>query len=103
MNAILDLAYSLFKEYGLSVTFLILYPITLIYVLTLRYKENHKTLQVINDLITSNNLLSKEVHRAIQTTNSIVAASIYALGDNKQEAKNILLCIDKIDKCQEDE
>jgi len=61
-----------------------------VYVLALRYKENQKTLQVIDELIKSNNQLREEIHTSMQNSNSILAACIYALGGNKDEAKTLL-------------
>lgn len=103
VEILFNLTYSLVREYGLSVAFLVLYPVTLIYVLALRHKENQKTLQVINDLIKSNNLLSGEVHQAMQNANSIIAASIYALNGNKYGAVTILSDVVKVNQSQEDE
>lgn len=90
MDTFVDLVSSLISAYGVNSTFLILYPITLVYVLALRYKEHQNTLQVINELIQSNNQLSDEIHTSMQNSNSIIAACIYALGGNKDEAKVIL-------------
>ncbi len=90
MDTFVDLVCSLVKFHGINATFLILYPITLVYVLALRYKENKNTLQLINELIQSNNQLGEEIHTSMQNSNSILAACIYALGGNKDEAKTLL-------------
>ncbi len=90
MDTFVSLICSLIKLHGMDATFLLLYPITLVYVLALRYKENQKTLQVIDELIKSNNQLGEEIHTSMQNSNSILAACIYALGGNKDEAKTLL-------------
>lgn len=103
MEVLLDFALKLVNEYGLSVTFLILYPITLIYVMVLRHKEQQRTLQVINDTIKSNNQLREEVQQFMRHSNSIIAACIYALGGNKEEAKSILSSVNNCSTDQEGE
>lgn len=90
MDTFVDLICSLVRIHGINATFLLLYPITLVYVLALRYKENQKTLQVIDALIKSNNQLGEEIHTSMQNSSSILAACIYALGGNKDEATILL-------------
>lgn len=85
-----NLIWEMLREYGKDLAYFIFYVVSLTYIMVLRYKEQSHMLEVISDLVASDNELRSEIRHCMDHSNLILSACIQSISGNDENARVIL-------------